>query len=139
MPAKENKAILRRAVKSFNNPKGRAAYFDLYDPQCVFHNIPPGSDSDLEAAKQFYAGLWAAFPDGQLALEDVIAEGSRVTCRFAFRGTHRADFMGIAPTDKQVTLTGITILRFARGKCAERWTEANTMGLMQQLGAIPSK
>jgi predicted ester cyclase len=82
--------------------------------------------------------FWAAFPGNQLALDDVVAEGEQVACRFTVQGVHRGDLQGIPPTGKDVRVDGITILRFAGGKCVERWNQADFLGLLHQLGAIPA-
>ena len=58
--------------------------------------------------------------------------------RYTFRGTHTGNFMGIAPTGKQVTQTGITIIRFANGKAVEQWANSDDLGLLQQLGVVPA-
>lgn len=65
-------------------------------------------------------------------------EGDKVAARITTRATHKDDFLGIAPTGKPVTETGIDILRIADGKIAERWGELDNLGLRQQLGAVPS-
>ena len=67
----------------------------------------------------------------------IIAEGDRVVARWTLRGTHRGEFMGIAATGKQVSMSGIEIDRFAGDKAVEHWEQADIMSLMQQLGAIP--
>ena len=67
----------------------------------------------------------------------MIAEGDKVVGRVTMRGTHRGALMGIAPTGKHVTMTGIGIFRVEEGKIAEMWDNQDVLGLMQQLGAIP--
>ncbi len=57
--------------------------------------------------------------------------------RWTARGTHKGELMGIAPTDKQVTVTGISISRFVSGKIEEGWLSWDRMDLMQQLGVAP--
>ena len=58
--------------------------------------------------------------------------------RFTFHGSHQGEFMGIAPTGKQVTMSGINIFRIADGKIVEMWNQEDVLGMMQQLGAIPA-
>lgn len=79
-----------------------------------------------------------AFPDLRLTAEQVIADGDYVAIRWTARGTHRGDLFGIAPTGKETTVTGITIDRWQDGKIQESWTNWNTLGLLQQLGAMPA-
>jgi steroid delta-isomerase-like uncharacterized protein len=80
----------------------------------------------------------AAFPDWEEQIQDVIAEGDRVVLRVTAGGTHEGAFQGIAPTGKQVTITGMGIVRIEDGQIAESWWEFDAIGLMQQLGAIPA-
>jgi predicted ester cyclase len=68
----------------------------------------------------------------------MIAEGNKVVWRYTVRGTHQGEFMGIAPTGKSITLTGILVSRFADDKVVEDWNNYDALGLMQQLGVIPS-
>jgi len=72
-----------------------------------------------------------------LIAEDMIAEGDKVVLRSTFRGTHKGDLMGIAPTGKQVTMPLILIYRIADDKIVEHWMQADALGLLQQLGVIP--
>jgi predicted ester cyclase len=67
----------------------------------------------------------------------VFAAADKVACRFVVHATHQGPFQGIAPTGKRIIQPGITILRFSEGKCVERWSQADFMGLLSQLGALP--
>jgi predicted ester cyclase len=75
--------------------------------------------------------------DSHLSIEDEIAEGDHVVILFAMRGTHDGELMGIPPTSKKVTQTGITIYRLADGKIVWMWQEDSGRELMQQLGVTP--
>ena len=95
--------------------------------------------SSVEDLKQFFVMLRSGFPDFQATMEDLLAEGDKVALRFTFRGTHQGEFLGIAPTGKQVTMVGIDIFRIADGRIVELWgQEEDVLGMMQQIGAIPS-
>jgi predicted ester cyclase len=80
--------------------------------------------------------FWAAFPDGELFVEDVVAEGDRVAWRWTHRGTHRGEFMGIAGTGRSVTWTGITIWRVADGRISDWWAVPDILGLLRQLATL---
>ena len=137
MSVTENKANLQRAVDSWNDGN-LEGYLQLYDASVVLHGYPPGLPSGVEGARIFYNGFWAAFPSPRLTFEDLISEGDKVAIRFTVRTTHNGDFMGIPPTGKDVEVSGMTILRFAGGRCVERWNQVDMLGLMQQLGAAAS-
>lgn len=93
---------------------------------------------DWNSHKQFIVGLCRAFPDLHFKIEDIVAEGDKVAYRLTVSGTHKGQFQGIPPTDKEVSFTSTGISNVVNGKAAEDWIEADIMGLMQQLGAIPS-
>src|SRR5215212_3803450 len=134
MSAQDNTATCERVQRQWNagNLEG---YLELYSPAIVFHDMP-GVEPGLDSVRGFYQGFLAAFPGCQLDFEDTVAEGDRVGIRFAVRGTHGGDFQGIPATGKPVALSGLTMLRFEDGRCVERWTQADFMGLLQQIGAI---
>jgi predicted ester cyclase len=87
--------------------------------------------------KEAIAELRQAFPDYSGTNVDQIAEGDKVANRFVFLGTHLGEFMGVAPTGKRVTFTGNSIDRVAEGKIVESWVEADMLGVLRQLGAVP--
>jgi predicted ester cyclase len=94
--------------------------------------------NDRESVKQIVAAIKAAFPDVAFRADDVIAEGDRVAARFTMRGTQTGEFMGVPPTNKQIVVTGIDIVRFEGGKAVEHWHEWSGMELLQQLGVLGS-
>ena len=134
MSTEEDKAIARRWNDEVWSKGNLAAIDELLATDFVFNYAPPEVAPDLEAYKQTVTMLCAAFP-GPVAIEDMVAEGDKVAVRWAYRGTHKGEFMGIAPTRKQVTMTGISILRIVGGKIVEEWGESDNLGFMQQLGA----
>ncbi|MHA1939963.1 MAG: ester cyclase [Candidatus Thorarchaeota archaeon] len=132
MSVEVNKAIVRR----WNEEawKGNPAVFDeILASNCIIHGI--GGPQEI---KEALSNLRRALPDGQLTIEDQIAEQDKVVTRWTIRGTHQGELWGTAPTGKQVTYTGISINRVSEGKIVEDWFEADILGVMQQIGAIPS-
>ena len=133
----ETKAIALKWNRIF---EGNSALADeIVAAGCVFHDGPPGIPSGPEGVKQWGGMFASAFPDMRVTDEDYIAEGDTVFGRFIARGTHQGELMGIAPTGKQVSISGINIFRIAGGKIVEHWVNYDAMGLMQQIGAIPAK
>lgn len=133
-----NKALVRRFYdEAFN--KGNIAVLDeLCAANFTDHNAAPGQAPGLEGVKRMITMYRIAFPDGQITVDDIIVEGDKVAVRSTMRGTHRGEFMGIAPTGKQVSVGGIDIVRVANGKAVEVWHMEDNLGMMQQLGAVPS-
>jgi predicted ester cyclase len=92
---------------------------------------------NLEQFIQFNAALFTAFPDSYFTIDDMIVKGDKVVTRYTLKGTHKNEYMGIAPTGKQITVRGVSIDRIAEGKDVETWDYPDTLGAMIQLGVIP--
>ena len=123
MSAEENKAVVRREQEELWNHSG-----DLDAAEELF--------VAGEAAKQQAADFRRGFPDVTSTIEDLIAEGDKVVARWRSRATHRGDYMGIAPSGKEVEFTGISIYRIEGNKIAESWSVEDQFGLMRQIGAV---
>ena len=135
MSLEENKAIARRYGEEAFGEGNLAVSDELLSPDYVHH--VPGVAPDREGRKQLISMLHTAFPDTRLTVEDMVAEGNKVASRWTWVGTHKGKYMGIAPTGKQVTLTGISIHCIEGGKIVESWDEVDNLGMMQQLGVVP--
>jgi len=135
MSEEENKAIVRRQEEEVFTQGNLDAADEIYAPNYVGHD--PSNPEDIrgiEAAKQAAADYRKAFPDLQVTIEDLIAEGEKVAARVRFRGAHQGELEGIAPTGKRVESTGIIISRIEGGKIVEDWANFDDLGLMEQLG-----
>jgi steroid delta-isomerase-like uncharacterized protein len=137
MSTEDNKALVRRLYEEVFNHRKLALVDELCTTNHVFHN-PPTTLQGREEFKQLLSLYITAFPDARFTVEDQIAEGDRVASRYTFRGTHHGELMGIPPTDKQVTVTGITINRIVNGKSEEGWLNFDALGMLQQLGVNPA-
>ena len=135
MSTEDNKARVHRAYEGFNQ-RNLAVFNELCAPDLVFHNAST-TIHGLEASMQVLSILLTAFPDARFTVEDLIAEGDKVVARHTLRGRHQGNFMGIPPTGKQITVTGIEIFHFANGKAVEEWVNGDDLGLLQQLGMVP--
>ena len=139
MSVEENKAIVRRLWEEVINKGNMAVVDELVATNYIDHTQTPELVArDPESYKQVVIMFRTAFPDLHVTIEDKIAEGDKVVSRFTVRGTHKGEFMGIAPTGRQVTVTGIAIHRIAGGKLAEVWINMDFLGMMQQLGVVPT-
>ena len=140
MSIEENKAFVHRYLSADANEirnsktEGNDAY---HSPYLKVHS--PTGDMTLTEYMGFMDTLVSAFPDCKYNAEDVIAEGDKVACRYSFTGTNKGTFMGIPPTGKSVKIEGMGIFRISGGKFVEVWYATDVMGMMQQLGAIPSQ
>lgn len=137
MSVETNKALLMRAVELFS-AETLEQYLAIYHPDARLHFLPPGLPGGREGARLFYQMFLKAFPDARVTADTVLGEGDLLAERFTVTGTHRGEFQGIPPTGRPVRITGITILRFENGQIVERWSEADFLGLLQQIGAVPA-
>jgi steroid delta-isomerase-like uncharacterized protein len=139
MSAEENKALARRFMDEVYN-EGNVNFIDeVVASNLVVHDptSPEGMTSGVQSAKQFVEVYRNAFPDIQMTVEDLIAEGDKVVTRWRARGTHQGELMGIPPSGNPVEVTGITIDRIEGGKVVETWANYDALGMMQQVGAVP--
>jgi len=137
MSTEDNKAIARRVFEETLNQRNLAIVDELNTPDFVYHTDATTMQG-REPFKQYLSMLLIAFPDLHVSIEDVIGEGDRVVVRCTLRGTHQGELMGMAPTGKQVAMTGIAIILIANGKLVEEWANTDILGMMQQLGVIPA-
>lgn len=133
----ENKAISRKFWEYFEKGERDKIGNELWAKNFKVH-FTGSKPSNTEDTKENIMKMFnTAFPDLKFTVEEQIAEGDLVVDRFTGRGTHKGEFRGIAPTDKNVTFTGIAINRFVDSKIIERWTEVDMLGIMTQLGVVP--
>jgi predicted ester cyclase len=138
MGVEENKAAVLEAIEAFNDVEDRRRYLEIHDSSVTAHGIGSDEPVDLEGVKLFYEMLWGAFPDVQVTIEELVGEGETVAFRVTVRGTHRGEFMGVAPSGNEVTIGVHNFYRFRGGKVVERWTNPDMLGLMVQIGAVPA-
>jgi steroid delta-isomerase-like uncharacterized protein len=135
----ENKALSRRVAEGIFNAGNLDLADALYAPDYVLHD--PSLPEDLhgpEGLKRYVAMASEAFPDARVTIAEQVAEGEKVVDRWTARGTHTGRYLGIPPTGRHFEITGITISRFSGGKIAEDWYQGDVLGMLQQLGVIPS-
>jgi steroid delta-isomerase-like uncharacterized protein len=92
---------------------------------------------DWNEHKGILTGFNNAFPDLHHEIVDMVAEGDKVAIRLNVTGTHKGEFQGIPPTGKKLSLYEMGFVTIIDGKITEGWISADTMGLLQQLGALP--
>jgi steroid delta-isomerase-like uncharacterized protein len=134
---KANIAIVRKFFEVGPSKGDLAAADALLHPEFSLHTPLPTPGPGIPAMNNVITTCRAAFHGLHVTIDDIMADGDKVTARFTARGLHNGEFMGVPPTGKAITMTGIEIFRIKDGKIAELWGEANLMGLMQQLGILP--
>ncbi len=117
-------------------------YLEVYAEDIRYHGPEP-QPMDKTAVAAFYEQFWSALgapgrPNPQFDLHERLTDGDLFSCRFVVTGEHRGEFMGVPATGRPYVLEGITIMRFRGDQVVERWTSADFLGLMVQLGAVPA-
>ena len=138
MSIAENKELVRRLLEDDISQGNEAVAERIIATDFFDHTNPPGMQHGLDGHKAIVRLFRAAFPDQWWHIEDLIAEGDKVVARTTMRGTHTGDFFGIPPTGRRVELPGVHIMRIANGRIAEHWGSNDDLGMMRQLGVIPS-
>ena len=120
MSAEENKALARRVIEEMFNKGNLDVADELIAQDYVDHDqAMPEDIHGPEGFKDYVSMYRSAFPDLHIQIEDQIAEGDKVVTRWTGTGTHEGELAGIAPTDNQVTLPGMEIVRISDGKLVE--------------------
>jgi steroid delta-isomerase-like uncharacterized protein len=137
MSTEENKNIVRRFFEEGPSKGDLSAANKLLAPNFTLH-VPLPCSPGIQGINDVISACRAAFDHLNVIVEDMVAEDDKVAARFTARGIHKGAFMGLPPTGKPITMTGIEIFRIENGKIAELWGEANLLGLMQQLCIFPA-
>ena len=136
--SEQYKTAAQNLIEKGFNKKDLSAFEAYFSPNLKDHALPPGLPEGFEGRKMFYSAFLIAFSDLRVQIEDTFAEGDKLVTRWSARGTHSGELMGIPPTRKQVSVGGTAIDRFENGQSVEHWEVFDQVGLMQQLGVIPS-
>ena len=138
--ATTNKATFRRFYDAMTTGDAELiskTIDELVEPDALIRTPLPIEATGAQILKEVFARLHRAYPDLQITVEDVIAEGDKVVSRNSVTGTHQGEYMGIPPTGKSVTYNEIFIVRFEGARIAETWGVVDVLSQMRQLGAIP--
>jgi steroid delta-isomerase-like uncharacterized protein len=138
MTAETNKVVMRRFLEFINSASETLAQ-ELISPDAVFH--VPGRPEPMRGPAGYLAiiGMMrSGFPDIQWTLEEMVAEGDKVAARFIMRGTHRGTFFGVPPTGKTIAVPAMNFYRLSGGQFVEEHGQPDLLGLLQQIGAVPT-
>ncbi len=134
----QNKQLVRQYFEAYDQ-RDTERIGQLVSSSNYFLHLSGMPTMDWNGTKQFYAAAWTSFPDLHHEILDIVAEGEdKVAVRYNIIGTHKGEFQGISPTGKKVSFGAMGFITLIDGKVAEEWEIADTMGLMQQIGATPA-
>jgi steroid delta-isomerase-like uncharacterized protein len=137
MSTDDNKALVRRFFELGPTSGDLMAADELLADDFILH-VPLPCSPGVQGMNEVISACRAAFEHLDVTVEDMVAQGDRVAARFIARGIHKGDFMGQPASGRSITMTGIEIFRIENDKIAELWGEANLLGLMAQLGILPT-
>ena len=112
-------------------------YLELYDEEIRLHGYSPNPMGKGEV-RGFYESIFRAFDSPKLEFHETLWDGDACTIRYTMTGRHTAEFMGIPATGTEIALPGITILHFRGDRVIERFSQADMLGLLVQIGAVPA-
>lgn len=131
-----NKTTSRRWVEAYNERDlatqdgGLAASFAAHAPA----SLEP-EPMRLEAWNAFLAAFTEGFPDLELTVVSVVAEGDLVAQRIQYQGTHTGFFQGLPPTGRKISVEGLELNQLDEdGRVVEHWFHLDALLLLQQVG-----
>jgi predicted ester cyclase len=137
MPERDNMELIKRSLAKFN-AGDLEGYLQMFDRAVIFHGLSRRLKPGVGGLRDYYTELRLAFPDMRISSEDLIADGEKVANRYTFYGTHKAAYLGVAPTMKLVVSAGMVINLFRSGRCIETWQSTDALGFLTQLGVVHS-
>jgi steroid delta-isomerase-like uncharacterized protein len=143
MSSAENEAVVRRFWTEVLDPDGGyiEGIEDVWADDLIWHGPHAlGTVQGKAAFEKVFTTILNGFPDLKVTPEKIVADDDEnlVATRYSWQGTHTGEFLGVPPTGRAVTVTGISIYRVANGKIVEEWFQQDMLGLLQQIGAVPA-
>jgi steroid delta-isomerase-like uncharacterized protein len=138
--AEDTKALLHRWFDEVWNQGSEATIDELLAPDAAIFGL---GEDDTEVRgpagfRQFFHNFRNSFPDMHMSIEDTVAQGDKAAVRVVMEGTHSGNGLGIQPTGRRVRVSGIVIVQSCAGKLIAGWNSWDQLGLLKQLGAIPT-
>jgi steroid delta-isomerase-like uncharacterized protein len=138
MTEQENTALVRRYYEEVFNRRNPDLVEQLAVEDYVEHDPFPGHGDGRDDLQARVRLILDAMNPVRFTIEDIVAEGDRVCVRWSQSATQTGAFMGLPPTGRTATFSGIDIHRVRDGRMAEHWHVVDMLSLLQQLGAIPA-
>jgi steroid delta-isomerase-like uncharacterized protein len=139
MSVEENRTLIHRFVEEVFNRGNLDVVEEIYAPIYVGHTAGlPEQTLGPEGVKEFVELYRSAFPDIRTTIEDIVTVGDKLAYRWTAVGTHQGEFLGVAPSNNAVEITGTTMERIEGGKIVETYNNFDQLGMMRQIGAMPA-
>lgn len=139
MSAEQNKAVARRWFDDVCNGRNRAAAHEIFTSDHKLHDpSSPGVPDGPEGMANLAAVYYTSFGDARWTVDEMVATDDVVVTRWGGAGTQTSELNGIPPTNRRVTVAGISYMKIRNGKIAESYQVWDTLGMLQQLGVVPA-
>ena len=135
MSAQENKDRVRSFVEGYQTRASETAFDAAIHPDFVDRSRPPGVSEGPDGVREIFDGLRATFSGFRAEIHEQVAEGDLVVTRKTFHGRHDGEFIGQAPTGRDVEIGCIDIVRLEDGRIIEHWNIVDIFGLLAQIAA----
>lgn len=113
--------------------KGQVEVFDeLVSADAIDHSGPTDVQG-IEGFKVRTRAVHAALQSIEIVVEELLVDGDKIAWRWTLKGTHHGPFLGVPPTGKRVSMTGMNIQRVSHGLVVEHWSNADQLGLLRQV------
>jgi steroid delta-isomerase-like uncharacterized protein len=134
----DNKELVRDFHRRILTEHDLNAATDLLAENYVEHNpvLPDGEVRGRENMVGFWRDMFGALPDVSISEQEIICEGNIVASRTIAHGTHDGEFMGLEPTGNNFEVPGMDFYCIEDGKITETWVCVDSLGMMEQLGAM---
>lgn len=132
----DNKTVIQEYIKKIVNTGNVSKISNYISPE--YSEIYEGKRFELgvEGAIEHIIGVRNTYPDLKLIIEKQICEGEWVVTCYTMTGTHKGDWLGIKPTNKKLTVTGVNVDRIINGKIIEHGGAANLLEPLLNANAI---
>lgn len=137
-PAADNEALVRAMEEEIFNRRNPDAVDRYIAPDYVLRTAAEGTTIGRDGVRESIAAYVSGFSDLSIEIEQLVAVEDRVVGVFLFTGTHDGEMFGMAPTGRRIAVRQMAMYRIANNQVSEEWEVSDQLGLMQQLGAIPS-
>ena len=129
----EAERLVRRLHRTLLDSREVTTVDEFFAEDFVSHNQPPEIEAGAAGVRQFFTMFRDAFPDAEVSIDELVAEGDRVAVATTLTGTHEGELLGVAPTGRRVSVTGIDLVRVHDGRIVEHRGLTDTVGLLRQL------
>lgn len=135
----DGRALARGILEEVWGGRNLAAYDNYAHSDVVVHVAGfPEPFRGLEAVKKWVSAYWSGFPDIEITIEDIIAEGNTVVARWSSRQTHLGTYLNMRATGKRASIEAVQLFHQRGDKFSEAWIMFDPLSILQQLGVLPT-